>query len=63
MPKMTCEMLMWFLAISIIVLFRYNGTFRLCGGGGGGEYGKSTRSGTPKEAKSNEDLVNCKSYL
>lgn len=36
MPKMTCEMLMWFLAISIIVLFRYNGTFRLCGGGGGG---------------------------
>lgn len=45
---------MWFLAISIIVLFHYNGTFRLCGGGGGG-YSKSTRLGTPKEAKRNED--------
>ena len=53
MPKIKCKMLMWFLAISIIVLFHYNGTFRLCGGGGG--YGKSTRLGTPKEAKRNED--------
>ena len=47
---------MWFLAISIIVLFHYNGTFRLRRwGGGGGGYGKSTRLGTPKEAKRNED--------